>query len=340
VLSGVRVLVVDDNQTNRDILQQQLEGWRMRVACAEGGEEALLRMAQAVEAGVPFDLAILDMHMPKMDGLQLARSIHAQPQLASTRLMMLTSSYSNTDQQARHDAGILRHINKPIRRADLFRVVGSVLAASPSASDSPQPQVGFAQLPERRAVLLVEDNPVNQQVAQAMLTKLGMPMALASNGEEALEQVKVNDYDLILMDCQMPVMDGYEATAAIRRLPNVRGEHLPIIALTANAMQGDRQRCLEAGMDDFLPKPYSLAQLQATLARWSPPSSSRNVPRAYLPSISKCLRPCARSIPKAAWGWRRKSCEPFWPRPMSGSCISSRQSLAVTAKFWARPPML
>jgi len=293
VLSGVRVLVVDDNQTNRDILQQQLEGWRMRVACAEGGEEALLRMAQAVEAGVPFDLAILDMHMPKMDGLQLARAIHVQPQFAGTRLMMLTSSYSNADQQARHDAGILRHINKPIRRADLFRVVGSVLAASPSAPDSPQMQAGFAQLPERRAVLLVEDNPVNQQVAQAMLTKLGMPMALASNGEEALEQVKVNDYDLILMDCQMPVMDGYEATAAIRRLPNGRGEHLPIIALTANAMQGDRQRCLEAGMDDFLPKPYSLAQLQATLARWLPAAQPAK-PVGGTPLVQQ---ECAASVP-------------------------------------------
>ncbi len=269
-LSGVRVLVVDDNQTNRDILQQQLEGWHMRVAGAEGGEEAMQLMAQAVDAGAPFDLAILDMHMPKMDGLQLARSIHSQPLLAGTRLMMLTSTYSNADHQARQDAGILRHINKPIRRADLFRVVGSVLAASPSTSDSPQPQAGVAQLHDRRAVLLVEDNPVNQQVAQAMLTKLGMPMSLASNGEEALEQVKVNDYDLILMDCQMPVMDGYEATAAIRRLPGGRGAHLPIIALTANAMQGDRQRCLEAGMDDFLSKPYSLAQLQAALARWLP----------------------------------------------------------------------
>jgi len=264
------VLVVDDNQTNRDILQQQLEGWRMRVTCAEGGEEALLRMAQAVEAGVPFHLAILDMHMPKMDGLQLARAMHAQPQLAGTRMMMLTSTYSNTDQQARQDAGILRHINKPIRRADLFRVVGSVLAASPSAQDGPQPQAGIAQLPDRQAVLLVEDNPVNQQVAQAMLTKLGIPMVLAGNGEEALELVKSRDFDLILMDCQMPVMDGFEATAAIRNLPDGRGEYLPIIALTANAMQGDRQKCLEAGMDDFLSKPYRLAQLQAILARWLP----------------------------------------------------------------------
>ena len=270
VLSGVRVLVVDDNQTNRDILQQQLEGWRMRVTCAEGGEEALLRMAQAAEAGVSFHLAILDMHMPKMDGLQLARAIHAQPQLAATRLMVLTSTYSNADQQTRQEAGILRHINKPIRRADLFRVVGSVLAASPSAQDSPQPQTGLAQLPDRQAVLLAEDNPVNQQVAQAMLTKLGIPMALAGNGEEALELVKTRDFDLVLMDCQMPVMDGFEATAAIRRLPDGRGEYLPIIALTANAMQGDRQKCLEAGMDDFLSKPYRLAQLQAILARWLP----------------------------------------------------------------------
>jgi signal transduction histidine kinase/DNA-binding response OmpR family regulator/HPt (histidine-containing phosphotransfer) domain-containing protein len=268
VLSGVRVLVVDDNQTNRDILKQQLEGWRMRVACAECGEEALKLMVENALAGTPFQLAVLDMHMPKMDGLQLARAIRTRPELSATRLMMLTSTYSNADQRTREEAGILRHVNKPIRRADLFRVVDSVLAADPSAPDGLPQQAAAATARVRGTVLLVEDNPVNQQVAQAMLAKLGLPVVVANDGREAVELVKVRDFDLILMDCQMPVMDGYEATAAIRRLPEARGERLPIIALTANAMQGDRQKCLEAGMDDFLSKPYSLPQLHVTLVRW------------------------------------------------------------------------
>jgi two-component system sensor histidine kinase/response regulator len=270
VLDGVSVLVVDDNQTNRDILQQQLEGWRIRVVCAEGGEDALRLLAQAEEAGFPFHLAILDMHMPKMDGLQLARAIHAQPRHADTRLMMLTSTYSNADQQTLKQAGILRHINKPIRRADLFRVVSGVLATDPSVPDEPMLDHRDVSAPAQGTVLLVEDNPVNQQVAQAMLSKLGISTAIANDGLEAVNLVKDRNFDLILMDCQMPVMDGYEATAAIRHLIEGRDNHLPIIALTANAMQGDRQRCLDAGMDDFLPKPYSLTQLKATLARWLP----------------------------------------------------------------------
>ncbi len=268
VLSGVRVLVVDDNQTNRDVQQQQLEGWRMRVTCAEGGEAALQLMAQAVADGNPFELAVLDMHMPKMDGLQLARTIHADPQLNSTRLMMLTSTYTHADQQTRQDAGILRCINKPIRRADLFRVVSSVLATEPSLADHQKPKSASLDTPLLGTVLLVEDNPVNQKVAQAMLAKLGMPVVVANNGQEAVEMVKDRAFDLILMDCQMPVMDGYEATTAIRAMPGGRGEKLPIIALTANAMQGDRQKCLDAGMDDFLSKPYSLLQLKMTLLRW------------------------------------------------------------------------
>ena len=282
MLGDVRVLVVDDNQTNREILRQQLESWGMQVECAEGGDEALHRLAQTADADMPFQLAILDMHMPKMDGLQLARAIHTQPQLAGTRLIMLTSTYARIDLQARQEAGILRHINKPIRRADLLRVISGVLANHPSTPDQTLPELAQAQPSGRNDVLLVEDNPVNQQVAQAMLAKLGMQMTLANDGQEALDLVKARDFDLILMDCQMPVMDGYEATSAIRRLPEGRGEYLPIVALTANALQGDRQKCLQAGMDDFLSKPYSLVQLQAVLSRWLP--AATQLKTAEMPS--------------------------------------------------------
>ena len=269
-MAGVRVLVVDDNQTNRDILQQQLEGWRMRVTCVESGDAALQSMEQAVRTGAPFELAILDMHMPKMDGLQLARTIHAQPSLATTRLMMLTSTYSHADPKAREAVGILRHVNKPIRRADLYQVIRSVMASDGTAPERSATAAGKDLPGVSGRVLLVEDNPVNQQVAQAMLAKLGIPADLASDGREAVEKVQAHAYDLVLMDCQMPVMDGFEATAEIRRLRAGHATRLPIVALTANAMQGDRQKCLEAGMDDFLSKPYTLTQLQMALARWLP----------------------------------------------------------------------
>jgi two-component system, sensor histidine kinase and response regulator len=270
MLDGVRVLVVDDNQTNRDILQQQLRGWRMRVTCTASGAQALALMAEAAQTGCPFQLAILDLHMPRMDGLQLAREIHALPALSGTRLMMLSSTCANADQHARQQAGILRYLDKPVRRADLLRVITGVLAADPFEAASRRAAAPQAFRALRGKVLLVEDNPVNQGVAMAMLRKLGLSTRLANDGAEAVDLVREHDFDLVLMDCQMPVMDGYEATAAIRRLPHGRGAALPIVALTANAMHGDEQTCLHAGMNAFLAKPYTLAMLSAMLGRWLP----------------------------------------------------------------------
>ncbi len=269
-LAGVPVLVVDDNQTNRDILMQQLQGWKMHVTCAQSGREALGFMAQAARSGTPFELAILDMHMPHMDGLQLADEIHLNPALGCTRLVMLSSTYANANQQARDRVRILRYLNKPIRRADLLSVISSVMAAHPAdyALQRSAPAALDAILSGR--VLLVEDNPINQSVAKAMLKKLGLNWELANNGAEALEQVRESDFDAVLMDCQMPVMDGYQATRMIRQLPDNRGARLPIIALTANTMQGDEQKCMDAGMNAFLAKPYTLATLRAQLVRWLP----------------------------------------------------------------------
>ena len=280
-LAGVRVLVVDDNQTHRAILRQQLQGWQMNVSCAESGAQGLALLLQAQAADSPFQIAVLDMHMPQMDGLQLAREIKARPALAATRLMMLSSTHANTGTHTpthththshthtRREAGILRCLDKPIRRADLWQVITSLLSALPAdavvARPPPPPQ---AEAPLRGSVLLVEDNPVNQSVATAMLLKLGLSTRLAQHGGEAVELVREFDFDLVLMDCQMPVMDGYEATAAIRRLEQGRGASLPIVALTANAMQGDEQICRDAGMDGFLAKPYTLAALHETLSHW------------------------------------------------------------------------
>jgi two-component system sensor histidine kinase/response regulator len=267
-LDGVRVLVVDDNRTNREILHQQLSGWGMRVSTAAGGEQALTLLAQAVQAGTAYQLAVLDMHMPHMDGLALARAMQRVPELAGLPRVMLTSADTGVDTQALQRAGISRHLSKPVRRVDLLRLINGALTAAVPDAAGPVSSATFAGL--QGNVLLVEDNFINQQVSQAMLEKLGLQLEIANNGREAVERVRQHHFDLVLMDCQMPVMDGYEATAAIRRLPGGRGAALPIVALTANAMQGDRQKCLSAGMDGFLAKPYTLPELRAMLRSWLP----------------------------------------------------------------------
>jgi signal transduction histidine kinase/DNA-binding response OmpR family regulator/HPt (histidine-containing phosphotransfer) domain-containing protein len=280
LLAGVRVMVADDNQTNRDILQQQLQGWGMRVTCAARGTEALATMVQAVADDCAFELAILDMNMPGMDGLQLASAIKARPALAGTRLMMLSSTHVGATQDVRRDLGILRHVNKPIRRDDLLQVITGVLAIGAYETRAVLPRPRPRASPLFGTVLLVEDNPVNQSVAMAMLRKLGLSLHLANNGAEAVDLVARHDFDLVLMDCQMPVMDGYEATDAIRRLPAGRGAALAIVALTANAVRGDEQKCLQAGMNAFLAKPYTLGTLRATLARWLPHESAAGLQQA------------------------------------------------------------
>jgi CheY-like chemotaxis protein/HPt (histidine-containing phosphotransfer) domain-containing protein len=182
--------------------------------------------------------------------------------------MMLTSTYAVADAQARSEAGIRRCVTKPIRRSDLLRVIKSVLLDGPAEESTlVVPQVA-ARVTGK--VLLVEDNPINQGVGKAMLRKIGLEVDVANDGREGVERVRAGGYDLVLMDCQMPVMDGYEATAAIRALPPSGRARIPIIALTANAMEGYQEKCRMAGMDDFLGKPYTLAALQATLMRWLP----------------------------------------------------------------------
>ena len=271
-LVGTRVLVVDDNATNREILKHQMESWRIQVACATGGEEALQMMAAATEGGQPYELAVLDMHMPGMDGLQLASMIKSHPDLASTRMVMLTSTYVAGNNEERERAGILRCVNKPIRQSDLQQVISGALRANPEQTTQEPSAAGAAApsvvVPLHGRVLLAEDNPVNQQVAKAMLAKLGLEVHIASNGLEAVDLVRSYDFDIVLMDCQMPVMDGYHATAAVRELQADAARRLPVVALTANAMEGDRSKCLAAGMDDYLSKPYTLLQLQKMLERW------------------------------------------------------------------------
>ena len=271
-LSGIRVLVVDDNRTNLEILRLQLSGWQMRASCVESGEQALEELKQAAQSGDPVRLAILDMQMPRMDGLQLALAIKSLPELAGIRLIMLTSANETGSAMERHEAGILSCVNKPIRRAELHTMIRAALSKplvdTRHAEHRTMRKAGISyDTALNGRILLAEDNPVNQQVAIAMLSSLGLTPDIASNGAEAITLLEKQGYDLVLMDCQMPLMDGYQATAEIRTRESGTGR-LPIIALTANAMDSDRIQCLAAGMDDYLAKPYSKVQLENILKRW------------------------------------------------------------------------
>ena len=260
-LEGLRALVVDDNATNRSIVEAQLRDWDMRCDLAADADHALKLMQAAAGAGEAYDLALLDLHMPGTDGLELSRRIRSQPKLRTTRLVLLTSGLADAELVSR--AGIAAHLTKPVRQARLRDALVGVLAAPSEAPTAPA-----AVLPSdgRPLVLVAEDHPVNQLVVRKLLEQEGLEVEVASDGEEALARVKERDYIAVFMDCQMPVLDGYAATAAIRA--GERGADVPIIALTAHAMKGDRERCLDAGMDDYLSKPIHPDELERVLDRW------------------------------------------------------------------------
>lgn len=267
-LHNLRVLIVDDNATNREIVEHQLSAWDMESVGTDNAHQALTLLRKAVRDGEPFDLAILDMHMPGMDGLALGRAIQADPLLNSVRLVMLSSALDVGSASQRLEAGVICHLAKPVRQSDLHECLARAVATNAGAAaaeDAHKP----VQQPLRGHVLLVEDNAVNQELAFAMLKMLGCSVDVADNGRRALELIDQHQYDVVLMDCQMPEVDGFEATAAIRRGEMGRGRHRNVIvALTANAVEGDREHCLAAGMDDYLSKPFSLEQLRATLVPW------------------------------------------------------------------------
>ena len=281
-LSGCRTLIVDDHTMSRKTLEYQLRAKGLAYDSAEGGAHALDLLRSAAERGEPFDLAILDLQMPSMDGLELARRIKTESPISSTRLILLTSLGRRGDAKAAQDAGIAAYLTKPIRQSQLYSCLSLVLANSSSAvSGTAQPpaplitrhSLSEAQAQSRGRILVAEDNPINQKVAVKMIEKLGYRVDIAGNGHEACEALERIAYAMVLMDCQMPVMDGFQATTVIRRREG-SGRRTPIIAMTANAMQEDRQRCLEAGMDDFISKPVASKALAETLSRWMPCDTS------------------------------------------------------------------
>jgi CheY-like chemotaxis protein len=276
-LSGVRTLLVDDNATNREILTKRLLFWGMRPEEAKDGPEALSVLIRASEENDPFRLAVIDMQMPEMDGETLGRAIASDSRLSGLRMVMLTSLGARGDAKKFEEAGFAAYTAKPVRNEELKAIL--VLALTGEHDDgkhqgriitrhTARERLGFFKGSGAR-ILLVEDNITNQQVALGILKKLGLTADAVANGEEALTALASIPYDLVLMDVQMPVMDGFQATRRIRDpRSSVLNHRIAIIAMTANAMQGDRERCIEAGMDDYISKPITPQALAALLERW------------------------------------------------------------------------
>ena len=273
VLTGIPILVVDDNATNRQILTEWLQRWQTTPTPAASGREAFSLLQDAEQRGVPFALVVTDVNMAEMDGFDLTRQIRAVPALAATRIVMLTSAERQGDVQKRQELGILSALSKPVRIEDLRCTLVLALAGGASrlselsTACASRDRQGVPRVSRGAQILLAEDNLVNQRVALRILEKKGHQVVVASNGREALDAIDQQLFELVLMDVQMPEMDGLEATAVVRERERRTGEHLPIIAMTAHAMTGDRERFLAAGMDDYISKPIHAEQLLGLVER-------------------------------------------------------------------------
>ncbi|MGB0910935.1 MAG: response regulator, partial [Nitrospirales bacterium] len=286
---GLRICCVDDHPTNRYLLAQYAQDWGMEAVTASTPAEALALIHAGVSRGKPFDLAILDFHMPGMDGVTLAKAIKGDPSLALTKLILLSSLGKPEDPAALHEGGFEAYLGKPVRKALLAQCLAAVMNSNQPDTDERNGRSAQVSMMTECAsqqssrILVVDDQQVNQQLAMLRLQNWGHRVDVVNNGKEALEAVRQVPYDLVLMDCQMPEMDGYEATRKIREAESLKRKaknigsyaspltpHIPIIAMTANAMAGDRDKCLDAGMDGYLAKPIKPMQLAEELAKWLP----------------------------------------------------------------------
>ncbi|MDP9403572.1 MAG: response regulator [Actinomycetota bacterium] len=263
----VRVLVVDDNATNRAVLEQFLTAWGMRSTTTDRPTAALALLGAAVASGDPFDLAILDFNMAEMDGIALARAVSTDPLLSGTRVVLLTSSGGRGDSAQRREAGIAASLTKPVRQSQLYETIASVMGGARRERAEPSGPRQTAPAP-RGTVLVAEDNAVNQRVVSGLLAKLGFEVQMVANGREAVAAATSGSFAAVLMDCQMPEMDGYAATQEIRRREG-SARHTPVIAITASALDTDRERCLSAGMDAYVSKPVNPGTLAEVLAKWA-----------------------------------------------------------------------
>jgi two-component system sensor histidine kinase/response regulator len=275
-LRGARVLVVDDNATNRLILEEQLSGWGAAVTCANDGFDALAKLRGSVDEGLPYTLVVLDMHMPGMDGIEVAHAIRLNPAIAGARLLLLTSLAQGEDGEVARRAGIDAWLTKPVRQAHLIETIVRVLdgadeTAHPASAHEERQPSEAPVCPSRGHILLVEDSRINQLVGVGILESLGYTVEVVGDGLEAVEAARRSGYAAILMDIQMPRMDGYTAAAQIRAneaAASAGRPHTPIVAMTANALNGERERCLAAGMDDYLSKPIRSELVEGVLGRW------------------------------------------------------------------------
>jgi two-component system, sensor histidine kinase and response regulator len=271
-LVGLRALIVDDNETNRTIFDHYLRAWGIVCRAVDGPGPAIEMLEDAARRGQPFELALLDFNMPTTNGAELVQAIRDRPALRGLRLVILSSSPLEREDFSRLE--ISAFLMKPTRQSQLYEAIADAIAGPISGQEPESPveqeliETAAAPASSAPLVLIAEDNEINQAVAKALLTKSGLLTAIARNGREARDMALANDYAAVLMDCQMPELDGYDATRAIREAEGAR--HVPIIAMTAHSMPGDRERCLAAGMDDYLSKPVRAGQLKDVIERWVP----------------------------------------------------------------------
>ena len=271
-LENTRVLIVDDNVTNRRVVEHQLASWGLKSTSVGSAAQALYVLRRKAEQGMDFHIVILDLQTPGIDALVLARSIKSDPLICGTRLLLLTSLGLANDAAIR-ESGIARCLTKPIRQSQLFDslitlVAGAASDSAQSSNQSPSTLPPGSETQKKSRILLAEDNAVNQRVALSQLEKLGYQADVVVDGRAALAALAANDYAIVLMDCQMPLMDGYETTVEIRQREAGSEKHTVIIAMTAHALAGEREKCLAIGMDDYLSKPVKVHELAAILERW------------------------------------------------------------------------
>jgi CheY-like chemotaxis protein/HPt (histidine-containing phosphotransfer) domain-containing protein len=291
-LAGVSALVVDDNAINRRLLRDQLDHISMQVDLAADAEEAMQKLRSALVDGNPYQLLLLDHHMPDVDGEELGKMVLADKDLSDTPLILLTSGGQRGDGKHFKELGFSAYLTKPVHSETLRHTMSGVLALKREQRDEPvfltsyhvpSPEWGskeYANQFSGQQIILAEDNKVNQKVACTLLGKLGLNVTAVENGKRAVDEWRKAGCDLILMDCHMPVMDGYQATSHIRQIERETGGHVPIVALTANALESDRTRCLDAGMDDYVAKPFKQRLLVTVLQRWLQSSSGGSSPNS------------------------------------------------------------
>ena len=290
MLHGLRVLIVDDNATNRRILVEILSNWKMEPVAVSGVNDALIELRRMADQGKPFSLVLTDANMPDVDGFELARQIHDNPVLCRSMVMMLTSGDRPGDIKRCDQLGVSAYLIKPIKQSELLDAILIAVGGQSSLTGSLEKTPGSARKTAHpKSVLLAEDSLINQKLAIGLLEKWGHRVTVANDGLEAVQLSGEQAFDLVLMDVQMPEMDGLDATRSIRRREQLTGVHLPILAMTAHAMKGDRERCLEAGMDDYMMKPIRAEQLFHALERIGAGSVSMTVvePQESAPSTGK-----------------------------------------------------